>query len=70
MADSWRPPITEVHGLASHGQAVRSLWFSVLSLANLYPIDLEDLRWRDGRKAETESGKHQVVSKLKLRNQD
>jgi len=25
MVGSWRPPITEVHGLAPHGQAVRSV---------------------------------------------
>jgi hypothetical protein len=31
MVDSWRPPITEVHGLASHGQAVRSMKFSAVS---------------------------------------
>jgi hypothetical protein len=24
MVDSWRPPISEVHGLAFHGRAVRS----------------------------------------------
>ncbi len=29
MADSWCPPNTEVHGLASHGQAVRSILISV-----------------------------------------
>ncbi len=38
MADSWCPPISEVHGLASHGPAVRSILvfsnsFQVISLA-------------------------------------
>ena len=49
MVGSWCPPITEVHGLAPHGQAVRSVfvssrfsWKGELGLSDVYGQDRSD----------------------------
>ena len=42
MVGSWCPPISEVHGLASHGLAVRSLFLFSKSFQNCFYGDRSD----------------------------